>query len=304
MSKPNFFIVGSAKAGTTAMYEFLKDHPDVFLPTRKEINYFGSDLTHTASSTAARNEEDYLLLYKGWKGAKIVGDTSTNYLYSKRAAEEIYQFNPLSYVIIMLRNPVDVMYSLYFQMLFNGNEDIQSFEEALAAEELRKQGQRLPANMRIQENLYYRERVKFANQVLRYKNTFPKEQLMILLQEDLLSDPQNTFRQVLEFLQIDTNYHPDFYLVNTNKEVRSPLLRKFYRHPLAIGLSRRFPNLGQSVYQFIRNLNTRYAKRPPMNPELRRQLLVEYIPEIDALGQVINRDLSHWYRSVVGEPVD
>ncbi|MGJ3237555.1 MAG: sulfotransferase family protein [Anaerolineae bacterium] len=296
MCKPNFFIVGSAKAGTTAMYEFLKNHPDVFLPARKEINYFGSNLTHTIHSTAVRNEEEYLLLYKGWKAEKIIGDTSTNYLYDKSAAEEIYQFNPQSYIIIMLRNPVDVMYSLYYQMCFNGNEDIESFEEALAAEEVRKQGQRLPKNMRIQENLYYRERVKFANQVLRYKNTFPAEQIMIFLQEDLRFNPVHTFRQVLTFLQIDTNYHPDFRLFNPNKEVRSSRLRKLYTNPLALFLSKQFPNLGQSVYQIVRNLNTIHTPRPPMNSDLRQRLLEEYTHEIDTLSQIIDRDLTHWYQ--------
>src|SRR5882672_7839349 len=128
IEKPNLFIVGAPRCGTTSMYDYLKQHPDVFMPEVKEPHFLGTDLT---SSRFIRDEGKYQALFATAKNEKRIGEASVWQLYSKIAAYEIKEYSPTARVIIMLRNPVDMMYSLYGQHIFSGDEEISDFEEAL-----------------------------------------------------------------------------------------------------------------------------------------------------------------------------
>ncbi|NJL34400.1 MAG: sulfotransferase domain-containing protein [Chloroflexaceae bacterium] len=128
--KPDFFIVGAPKCGTTAMTDYLNQHPDVFVPVVKEPDFFGSDLTGRRYTT---NLHTYLALFEPGRG-KLCGEGSTAYIISKQAAQEIYNFNPEAKIIIMIRNPVDMLYSLHNQVVYTGDESIHDFALALAAE--------------------------------------------------------------------------------------------------------------------------------------------------------------------------
>ena len=141
MNKPSFFIVGAPKCGTTSLCKYLEQHPDIFIPSIKELYYFCTDST---GKKRANTLEEYLSFFEGGKG-KLCGEGSVWYLFSKEAASEIYKFNPEAKIIIMLREPVSLMYSLHSMHLANGsNEDILDFKLALEAEEDRKQGKRIP----------------------------------------------------------------------------------------------------------------------------------------------------------------
>src|SRR5947207_13310329 len=131
MRRPDFFIVGAPKCGTTAMHQFLAQHPEVFLAP-KEVHFFGADL-HLENDV--QDLSTYLELFADAKNEFRVGEASVWYLYSRHAAKEIKQFSAGSRIIIQLRNPVDMVHSLHSQLLFSGVEDIQDFESALRAEE-------------------------------------------------------------------------------------------------------------------------------------------------------------------------
>ncbi|MFQ5518600.1 MAG: sulfotransferase, partial [Mariprofundus sp.] len=140
MLKPDFFIVGAPKCGTTAMYTYLQAHPDIFMSEVKEPYYFCSDL----GFHRFRNEQEYLKLFSVASPQQRIGEASTWYLYSSQAAAAIHAFNTDARIIVMLRNPVDMMYSLYSHFLYIGSEETDSFEAALAAEEERKHGNCIP----------------------------------------------------------------------------------------------------------------------------------------------------------------
>ena len=135
--KPNFFIVGAPKCGTTSMNAYLKQHPDIFVPERKELHYFGSDLAFQRDSFL---EEAYSKHFENWEDQKVGGEASAWYLYSERAAEEIHQFNSDAKIIIMLRNPADMVHAHHSQAMYVGGESITNFDEALDAEEGRRNG--------------------------------------------------------------------------------------------------------------------------------------------------------------------
>ncbi len=136
---PNFFIVGAPKAGTSAMYSYLKMHPNVFLHPVKEPNFFSDDLKAVRPSDPEKSLVQYLRHFNS-ANTKIIGEGTTWYLYSQEAPKRIQELNPESKILIMLRNPIDQMYSLHSQLVYGGIEKITDFEEVLLAEKSRKLG--------------------------------------------------------------------------------------------------------------------------------------------------------------------
>ena len=142
LKRPDLFIVGAFKAGTTAMYEYLRVHPQVFMSVPKEPMYFGADLT---PRYRRMTDDEYLALFTDATPDQRAGEASPWYLYSKDAPREIFDFAPSAQAIVLLRNPVDVMYAQHSQLVFNRREDIVDFGEALAAEDDRLAGRRIPS---------------------------------------------------------------------------------------------------------------------------------------------------------------
>src|SRR4051812_35974791 len=140
----------------------------------KEPMYFGQDLT---PRYRRMTPDEYLALFKDAPADQHAGEASPWYLYSKSAAAEIRAFEPAARAIIMLRNPVDVMYSQHSQLVFNQRENLTDFGQALAAEDDRRGGHRLPADAIRPEALYYRQSVQFPEQIARYRDVFGPERL-------------------------------------------------------------------------------------------------------------------------------
>ena len=302
MARPDFFIVGAPRCGTTAMYEYLRQHPQIYMPEHKEPIYFGSDLTHLHGRLL---ESDYVGLFKHARPGQRVGEASTWYLFSKTAAREIREFAPDGKIIIMLRNPVEAMYSLHRELLFYRAEPIQSFEEALGAEEDRKQGRRLGPPGRG-EMLYYRDTVRYADQVQRYLNEFNRDQVKVIIFDDFAKDPAASHREALEFLGVDPSFTPAFERVNESKRLVNNALQEFIVRPPAL-LAKLVPLLRRTrvahrVRAAILMANSRATERAPMDPQLRRRLTEELAPEVARLGRLIGRDLSAWSRGDSAAP--
>ena len=294
MPRPDFLIVGAFKSGSTALYEGLRRHPQIFMPFHKEPLYFGDDLTRRYGRYT---EAEYLHLFDPAKPGQKSGEASTWYLYSVSAAREIRDFNPAMRILVVLRNPVDVMYAQHSQLIYNVIEDIPDFAAALAAEPDRRAGRRIPVGPINIENLFYRHSVRFAEQLERYFDVFGREQVHVMLWDDLRRDGATVLRGALDFLGVDSSLAvapPD---ANENKRVRSPLLQRLIFAPrLLLPLApflRRF-RLVRAIRTRMLDMNSEAKPRAPMDPALRRQLLDEFTPEIERLGRLIGRDLSAW----------
>src|SRR5215204_2818898 len=122
--RPDFFIVGAFKSGTTALYEYLRSHPQVFMPFLKEPHFFGDDLTRHYGRMSL---SEYLALFRDAQPGQRVGEASTWYLYSTTVPGQIAEFSPQAQIIILLRNPVDVMYAQHSQLRFRADEDQADF---------------------------------------------------------------------------------------------------------------------------------------------------------------------------------
>lgn len=294
---PDFYIVGAPKCGTTAMYEYLRQHPQIYMPFHKEPLFFGSDLTHRYGRMSY---SDYQALFGGARADQRIGEASAWYLFSSTAAREIQAATPDAAIIVMLRNPVDVMYAQHSQLLFNRQEDIEDFAEALAAESDRAAGRRLPQGPIRVENFLYRRMVRFAEQIERYFGVFGRDRVHVIVSDDLRCDPQGTYRSTVEFLRVDPAFTPDFTPANENKRVMNAWLQTLiWRPPFArqvVPILRRF-RATHTLRAALLSFNSERATRAPMPPDLRERLVEEFAPEVERIAALIGRDLSEWMKT-------
>lgn len=293
-SRPDFFIVGAFKSGTTALYEYLRRHPQVFMPFHKEPNFFGDDLTRHYGRMRL---DEYLELFEAAQPGQRVGEASSWYLYSSCAAREIADFSPGASIIVLLRNPIDVMHAQHSQLVFRSDETIEDFRRALEAEADRIAGP-LPSPTVRRETLLYRRSVQFSEQLRRYYDVFGRSRVHVVLFDDLVRDTAGMYRSVLQFLEIDAEFRPEFRVYNENKQVRFPVIQRLaYRPPAPmhglLRVLRRNPRVHQLRDGIVR-LNSKRTKRMAMDPFMRAELIAEFTPEIQRLSDLIERDLSAW----------
>lgn len=294
MSKPNFFIVGAPKCGTTAMNDYLDQHPDIFM-AKKELHYFGSDL----KTKVKLSEKEYLRYFSDAGQKKIIGEASVWYLFSKTAAEEIRKFSPQAKILIMLRNPVDVIYSLHSQHLYDGNEDVGDFETALGFDEDRKKGIHLPDSVDYFELPPYADSVLFSHQVKRYLDVFGRENVHVTLYDDLKADPQKAFFKILEFLELDSKALINYGIINPGKQIKWFYLHRLIKKPsLKLKTVARVMIPSRKVRHSIMSLffkwNIKQEKRKDMSEKLKGRLRNLFEDDIRLLSKLINRDLSAW----------
>ncbi|MCC7212347.1 MAG: sulfotransferase [Candidatus Brocadia sp.] len=296
MKGPEFFIVGAPKCGTTAMQEYLRQHPDIFMPDMKEIHHFADDLLK--HDDPFLDGDRYLSLFAGAHEHQLIGEASVYHLFSRNAARNIKSFCPNAKIIIILRNPVDMLYSRHAQLVYNGAEDILDFEASLAAEEKRRNGELIPKNIRIEKKLLHREVVKFAAQVKRYFDMFGRDKVQVIIYDDLRKDTAKVYQETLGFLNVNDSFRPDFKVINPNKRVRTRTLQHLLKTPPSLMRIAGKLLLPQSCRNLLLNglkkLNTQFVPRQPMSPELRRRLQKEFTPEIKNLSELLGRDLTHW----------
>jgi hypothetical protein len=295
MRKPDFFIVGAPKCGTTAIQDYLRLHPEIFMPEAKELHFFGSDLRF---SYGRLSEKEYLSYFKHAKDEKRVGEASVWYLYSKKAACEIKEFNSSSKIIIMLRNPVDVLYSLHSRLLYNGSEDIVDFKAALEAEEDRKRGLRIPKTVIVVDALYYRDTIRYTEQVRRYFDVFGRENVFVIIFEDFKDKTAEVYKETLSFLRVNEDFQPAFRIVNPNKRIRSKFLRNLLINPPQMAQSFAkvlLPHkLRRVLVEALWSYSTILEPRPPIDSVLRKSLQAEFASEVESLSDLLGRDLTHW----------
>ena len=269
---------------------------------RKEMHVFGSDLRFGVRFYR-RDQATYLAEFESRNGHRLAGEASVWYLFSTQAASEINDFNPDSKIIIMLREPVEMLYSMYCQFRYEANEHLPTFAAALAAEDERHAGRQINRHTYFPQGLLYRQTARYVDQVQRYLDAFGPERVHVIIYDDLASEPASVYRKTLEFLGVDpSSGEKDFKVVNANKNIRSRAFQAVLSEPLlrsaalsvGLGLPRPlFHMLGKAETKLWR-LNTRSEPRPPLSPGLRAQLKREFAPEVERLSRLLGRDLTHW----------
>ncbi len=277
---------------------YLRRHPDIYM-VQKELHYFGSDLEYSPRIPW----DIYTAHFRATGDKKCVGESAVWYLYSTKAALEIKEFSPNAKIIAMLRNPIDMIHSLHSELVYGLAEDILDFEEALAAESDRKQGRRIPEGTRWRnrgfhvQGLLYRETAKFSSQLTRYFDTFGRDNVHVIILEDLRDNPADVYQHTLRFLGVDHTFRTTFDVINANKTVRwAGLKRLVYQPPKIVQLAGKIipKPLGKVIMRTMKQWNKKETKRPKMPDKLRQQLATEFRPEVVKLSALLNRDLTHW----------
>ena len=304
--RPNLFIVGAPKSGTTSLYDYLDGHPDVYMSPVKEPIYFGPDMQAGFKHrfTFGTDETEYLELYAEARDETFVGEASTRYLASAMAATLIHEFEPSSRIVAILRNPVDMIYALHNERVSHGAEDVLDFEEALALDDERRQGRKLPFGSNAL-GAVYRDNARFGEQVQRWLDAFGPEQVRVIVFEDFAADTPGQFRKLLQWLGIDAEYRPaEFTVSNASHRSRGGVIRALFGSSAARWTRRSLlprvagENNAARMARRVRHskLNRRPNPRPPLPPALRRQLEDEFESDVALLSRLLGRDLGEqWF---------
>lgn len=279
MTKPNLFIVGAPKCGTTAWASYLQSHPDIFFSPAKEPHYFCEDFP---GFRWAKTEPEYLRLFEDAGDAKVRGEASVMYLYSQVAARKIAAFNAEAKVLIFLRAPQTFLPSYHHQQLYNRDETDTDFARVWARSGARTD---IPSTCREPTFLDYKAAGAFEGQVDRYLDAFGPEQVRVLRFEDWIGDPLPAYRAVLEFLGVTYDGQTEFSAVNTAKHHRSAALSNLTQRPpgwvlaTARALRRTTGRSRLGLAAKLRRLNTDEGYATAVSDELRAEIAAYYAEE-------------------------
>jgi len=311
MTMPNFFIVGAQKAGTTSLYHYLNQHPQVYMSPRKEPFFFdhemdskGEVVTHEFGGHRQpprfTNIEEYSALFEGVRGEKAIGEASPLYIYAPGTAERIERHVPGAKSIALLRNPADRAYSAFLYAVRIGVEPLTDFAQALREEPLR---------MRSGWHyvFHYRSRGLYYQQLKRYYEVFGRERLGVWLYEDMRKDPAGVVQSVYRFLEVDDTFASDTSSrYNPAGVPASGSARAAMRATdKAFGVLRKVlaptPSILPLAFKMRRVMQSRIlTEPPPIDPELREGLMEGYKEDILRLQELIGRDLSAWLEGTGG----
>ena len=305
---PDFFIVGHQKCGTTALYQMLRGHPQIFMPDVKEPRFFASDLRSRLVERAAavphrRTLEGYLALFAAAAPGQRVGEASPEYLRSHEAPRGIAQLRPDARIVAILREPASFLRSFHLQMVSSHVETRRDLRRALALEPARRRGRRIPRRCHHPESLHYSEHVRYVEQLRRFHAVFPREQVLVLIYDDFRADNEATVRGVLRFLDVDQQVPVQTVQTKPVKAVRLPQL---HRLADAARTARTRPEsskpLGRAVHALtpapLRDERVRarwrsvvYRTPRPPDEELMRELRRRFKGEVEAVSDYLGRDL-------------
>jgi hypothetical protein len=291
---PHFFIVGSAKCGTTALFEYLCRHPAVYMPAMKEPKYFCSDLKTVG---AIRAYDDYMDLFAAAPAGCITGEASTWYVYSTIAIERIMAHNPDAKIIMMLRFPVDASHSLYMAAWSYKHENIETFEDAWRAQKERLSGMHIPAGWPDPLTLQYGAMYRYAPQVRRLMMHVPVKQRHFIIYEEFFADPRRHYEETLRFLNLPPQPNARFPIVNPAIGPRSKWLDGILRKPprwlkaLHAPVRPLLRAARMSPQHALWKLNSVATEKAAMRPEFREELRRYYADDIEELESLLGRNL-------------
>lgn len=300
---PGFVIVGVPKAGTTSLYHYLKDHPQVFMPVKGELHYFTRDFIGAACEgpgdqatfrRVCRDWGEYRAFFAKARADQVVGEASPSYFFFPDCIPRLKEaLGSDVRLILALRHPVDRAYSNYLH-LRRGDREHLAFEEALAAEEERRR-------LGWGDFWRYREHSQYADRLETYLDAFPRAHLEVVIFEELIRDPRAVLSRLFGFLGVEPSYRPRNLDIVYNKagKAKNPVLAAILRGTGRFGaVGRRV--LPASLFGWLQRARDRAATanregvRERLSPGLRRRLFADYEDEVARLERLLGRRLDVW----------
>lgn len=310
--KPNCFILGAPKCGSTSLAMYLADHPNVFMCDPKEPNFWAPEIAKDDALPGyyGTTLDDYLSLFAGASDAqRVIVDASTSYIWSESAVASIHGFDPQAKYIVLLRDPTDLTFSLHQEELYAFNEPVPDFETAWKLQDERLRGRQLPPGLTSPMKLQYRRIASLGTHLERALSIIPRERLLILFLDDMRTDPLGMYRRTLEFLGLPYLGKSDFEVFNKAKEHRFPLMMKLLWQPtgpvatamngakkVAIGLG--LKGLRSGVVKRL----TKERQSASMPAELQERLKNDFEIEVEKIESITGRELASWKPAAVLQP--
>ena len=301
---PNFFIVGAPKCATTALSVYLGEHPDIFVPPIKEPHYFAHDFPHTRQDCPTFEKYTELFDLRN-PGQHVVGEASVWYLYSQVAATAIREFNEEAKIIVMIRNPAELVPSLHSQLLFTRDEDVLDVRTAWRLQWQRAEGKAVPKRCRQPAFLQYGAVAKLGDQIERLLTVFPRENVKIINFSDLVADARTTYLDVLRFLGAPDDQREEFPRINTNRHhkslrfgnilMRQPpsVVRLVKRTKRALGYSE-FKRIG--LTNFVLRYAAKHTPREPVDEAFKAELADFFREDAEKLERITGIPVTQrWY---------
>jgi hypothetical protein len=289
---PNFLIVGAAKSGTTSLYEYLRQHPDIFMPEWKELSFFIGDPFGPLHKV--KKAEYYDKVFTKAKSQKAVGEASTSYLFDEAAPKIIKEKLGTIKILIALRDPVTMSYSLYNHQVRREGETISDFETALASEEDRKKDTEFKQKCYgWHANYYYYQRGLYYDQVKRYLDTFGSDHVKIFLFDELKNDSLKVVQEAFRFLGVDDSFTPEIKV--HNPAGRGLSIPRFWEDTGLFLKTFQFvfsKNLVKKVPHLLRNIGRKPL--PPLQAATAEKLREKFYDDICRLEHLIGKDLAAW----------
>ncbi len=310
---PDFFLVGAPRCGTTALSKYLAQHPAVCFSKPKEPHFF--TFSDEASLRDARWREAYARFF--WHHSpehRVVGEGSVSTLYSEVAVDRIARLVPSARYLVMVRNPIDMLRSFHRRMLFLLEENVSDLAAAWRLQEVRAAGRRVPRLCIEPRLLQYGEVARLGHQVGRLFERVGRESCHVVVYDDLESDPATVYTGVLDFLGIEDDGYRDFERHLPSQHYRWRWLQRAFLKPPGARLDLSANRISRARYKatkkrkgknwheklrrnarhFLRDWN-RVEQRPaPLDPAFRDELRAHFAPDVEHLGKLLERDLSHW----------
>jgi hypothetical protein len=297
---PNTFVIGAAKSGTTSLYDYLDQHPEVFMSPVKEPRYFAyaenppemagpGDEETNRESGAVYTLEEYRALFAGATTESAVGEASPVYLYDEDAPRLLHGQCPDATLIAVLRNPIERAYSHYLHLFQSGREPLEDFGAALDAED-----ERVAAGW--EWSWHYRRMGFYGRQLARYLDVFDREQLHVYRFEELTDDPVGFAQAVYRAIGVDASFAPDTGIRRRatgvpqidwlQQFIDTPdhFLRRWSRFVLPEAIRDR-------ILTAVRNAN---LQKPPLPAAARTRLAAVYRDDVQRLEALLDRSFSDW----------
>jgi len=281
---PNFFIVGAPKAGTTSLYEYLKNIPGIYMPTIKEPNYFSVNTVpnHHPVLKPIRDKERYLKLFEKVTNEKIIGESSPDYLADQDAPSLIYQISPHAHILISLRDPVERAFSDYLIHVSQGLMKL-SFHDELQ-KELRQKIDKSKPNCRLDYGFY-------SESVKKYLEVFGSKQVKVIIFEEFIQNTKTTIEEILHFLDLNSSLDNfDDKIHNPSQSPRGSVAQHLLTSKTSSKIAKKI--LSASIRKIIRErILVANKPKPEMDPQDRDTLVKYYEEDVKKLETLLGRKL-------------
>ncbi len=295
--KVNFFLSGYPKCGTTAIYEYLKDHGVVGFPEIKEPHFYTSDFPGIQACCTA---SEYQSLFSLDNEFELLGDASASVIHSDVAVDSILSENPDAKFVVLLREPLSAVRSFHGELLHNLNENVEDFELAWRLQADRCKGSNIPKTCIEPKLLQYREVFNYREQLPKFFSKVPAKQRLVLVFEEFFANPRDGYCKILEFLSLNDDGRTQFEKVNVAKKHRFLMLAKLHRAMvLKNGLVYRtlkmvFSGVGIHPSHLLARFNKKSLQKVSINEDFERELVEYFRPDVEAVETLLGRKIDSW----------